>query len=158
MAKAKAARPAARAARSTGKTKLAAPPGGRRSVEPAPDPATLLRAICLSLPEVSEKEAWGTPTFRVRGKMFAMYVDDHHGDGRRALWCKAPLGIQEMLVDADARRFFVPPYVGPKGWIGVRLDLAGTDWSEISDIVRDGYRAVAPARLVADLAPSGEAG
>ena len=116
-----------------------------------------LRAICLALPETTEKEAWGTPTFRVRGKMFGMYAEDHHGDGRVALWCKAPLGMQEMLVEADPERFFVPPYVGPQGWIGVRLELRGVDWAEVADIVRDGYRLAAPAKLAASLPAAEEA-
>jgi hypothetical protein len=68
------------------------------------------RRICLTLPEVEEKEAWGSPTFRVRGKMFAMYLDNHHGDGRVALWLKAEPGVQRMLVDAEPEKFFIPPY------------------------------------------------
>ena len=112
------------------------------------DPLVRVRTICLTLREATEKEAWGTPTFRVREKMFVMYVDDHHGDGRVALWCKAPPGTQELLVEADASRFFVPPYVGHKGWIGVRLDVH-VDWDEIADIVQDAYRMTAPKRLAA---------
>jgi len=121
-------------------------PGGVR------DPLARVRSLCLALRETSEKEAWGTPTFRVREKMFVMYVDDHHGDGRRALWCKAPPGVQEMLVAADPVRFFVPPYVGHKGWIGVRLDRK-LDWDEVADIVYDAYRMTAPKRLAALLEP-----
>lgn len=109
-----------------------------------------LRAACLALPETAEKEAWQTPTFRVRGKMFAMFADDHHGDGRVAVWCKAPLGAQEALVESDPEHFFRPPYVGPSGWIGVRLDR-GLDWSEIADILREGWRVAAPKKLVAAL-------
>jgi hypothetical protein len=86
----------------------------------------------------------------VREKMFAMYVDDHHGDGRRALWCKAPLGSQEILVDADPERFFVPPYVGVKGWVGISLD-DGVDWEEVAELARDAYRMTAPRRLLARL-------
>src|SRR5918992_4283596 len=81
-------------------------------------PIDRLRAICLGLPEAVEKEAWGDPTFRVRGKIFAM---EKRGDGRVSLWCKAPAGSQMVLVGADPERFFVPPYVGHKGWIGMRL-------------------------------------
>ena len=121
----------------------AKPPARKRG---SGSPLGRLRAICLALPETSEKEAWGAPTFRVRDKMFGMYVDDHHGDGRIALWCKAPEGIQAMLVEAAPERFFVPPYVGHKGWIGVRLDRA-VDWDEIADLVADSYRMTAPARL-----------
>jgi hypothetical protein len=112
------------------------------------DALARLRKICLALPETSEKEAWGTPTFRVRGKMFAMFADDHHGDGRVAVWCKAPLGAQEALVEADPDRFFRPPYVGPSGWVGVRLDR-GVAWDEIADILDEGWRAAAPKKLAA---------
>ena len=78
-----------------------------------------LRAICLALPEAVEQETWGDPTFRVRGKIFAMAKQD---DGRISVWCKAPPGSQLILIGADPDRFFAPPYVGPKGWIGMRLD------------------------------------
>lgn len=115
---------------------------------PRRDPLSRLRTICLALAEATEKEAWGTPTFRVRDKMFVMYVDDHHSDGRVAMWCKAPPGVQEIVVGADPKRFFVPPYVGPKGWVGVRLDVE-VDWDEVADFVRDGYRMAAPKRLAA---------
>jgi hypothetical protein len=110
------------------------------------DALARLRELCLALPETSEKEAWGTPTFRVRGKMFAMFSDDHHGDGRLAVWCKAPLGAQEALVEADPQHFFRPPYVGPSGWVGVHLDK-GLAWDEIADILDEGWRTAAPKRL-----------
>jgi TfoX/Sxy family transcriptional regulator of competence genes len=104
------------------------------------------RRICLALPEAHEKEAWGTPTFRVRDKLFAYYVNDHHGDGRVAAWCKARHVDQQELVDADPERFFVPPYVGPSGWVGMRLDR-GLDWGIVSDLVEQAYRLRAPKRL-----------
>src|SRR5437016_3084956 len=81
-----------------------------------------VRRICLALPEAHEKEAWGEATFRVRDRLFVMFADNHHGDGRIAIWCAAPSGAQAAVVDADPRRFFVPPYVGRRGWIGIRLD------------------------------------
>jgi hypothetical protein len=111
-----------------------------------------LRAICLALPDATEQVFGGhtTPTFRVRDKIFAMFSEDER-DGRFALWCKAPPGAQGILVGADPERFFAPPYVGPKGWIGVRLDCP-TDWGEIADLVTDSYRMTAPKRLVARLA------
>jgi len=106
-----------------------------------PDPLTdRLRAICLALPEAVEKEAWGDPIFRVRGKIFGM---EKRGDGRVSLWCKAPAGSQMVLIGADPKRFFAPPYVGPKGWVGVRLD-DGPD-------LRRGGRA-GPPQLLADRA------
>ena len=109
-----------------------------------------VRKICLSLPEATEKEAWGAPTFRVRKKQFAMYVDNHHGDGRVALWVKAPPGMQESLVAADPQYFFRPPYVGPAGWIGINLDK-GLDWGTIAELVKEGYRMLAGKRLLAKL-------
>ena len=82
-----------------------------------------LREICLALPETSERLSHGAPSFFIRGKTcFLMLLDDHHGDGRFAIWCAAPAGDQQLLVDADAEKFFVPPYVGHRGWLGVRLD------------------------------------
>jgi predicted DNA-binding protein (MmcQ/YjbR family) len=109
------------------------------------EPTDRLRTICLTLPEAVEKEAWGDPTFRVREKIFAM---EKRGDGRISVWCKAPPGSQMVLVGADPKRFFVPPYVGHKGWIGMRLD-DGPDWSEVAQLVRRSYRLIAPKRLAA---------
>ena len=106
-----------------------------------------LRVICLALPEAFEKEAWGECTFRVTGgSMFAMTDNHHHGSNHLAVWVKAPPMVQEILVNADAERFFVPPYVGPKGWIGVRLDYK-VDWAELATILKDGYLMSAPKRL-----------
>jgi hypothetical protein len=102
-----------------------------------------LRAICLGLPEAREQETWGDPTFRVRDKIFAMCKS---GDGRHSVWCKAPPGAQDVLVGADGERFFVPPYVGHNGWVGVRLDVA-IDWDELDDILEESYRMTAPKRL-----------
>jgi hypothetical protein len=114
-----------------------------------------LRRLCLALPEVHEVEAWGEPTFRVRNKLFAMYADaaTHHGGGRPAVWCKAAPGNQEMMVKAAPGRFFVPPYVGPSGWVGVWLDR-GADWDELAELLADGYRLVAPKRLQRALDPT----
>jgi hypothetical protein len=107
-----------------------------------------IREICLGLPETSERLSHGAPTFFVRGKRaFVMVVTNHHGDGRFALWCAAPTGMQSMLVEADPERFFVPPYVGHRGWLGVRLDR-GRGWDEIAGIAEDGYAEVAPRSLV----------
>ncbi len=99
-----------------------------------------LRAICLALPEAEERETWETPTFRVRGKIFAMVSTR---DGAPAVWCKAPPGAQAILIGADATRFFRPPYVGHKGWIGVRLD-AGVDWAELDALIRRSWHLTAP--------------
>ena len=107
-----------------------------------------LRGICLALPEVEERPSHGAPTFFVRGKKpFVMVFTNHHGDGRFAIWCVAGDGVQTMLVEADPERFFVPPYVGHRGWLGVRLDR-GHDWDELAGICEDAYCGVAPKRLV----------
>ena len=111
----------------------------------------LIRESCLALPEVSERPSHGSPTFFVRGRSsFATVTTNHHGDGRFAIWCAAPDDIQRLLVDADPERFFVPPYVGHRGWLGVRLDRA-VDWDEIAGIVEDAWATVAPKRLLESL-------
>jgi hypothetical protein len=107
-----------------------------------------IRAVCLHLPETSERLSHGHPAFFVREKrVFAMVLDDHHGDGRLAIWCAAAPGTQELLVDADPEKFFRPPYVGHRGWLGLRLDR-GLDWDEVAGILEDAYAEVAPAALV----------
>lgn len=121
-----------------------------------PTPLARLRKVCLALPEAHEVEAWGEPTFRVRNKLFAMYAasNNHHGGGRPAVWCKAAPGNQALMVRAEPDRFFVPPYVGPSGWVGVWLDRR-PDWSEVRELMRDSYRLVAPKRLAALLEDRG---
>ena len=107
-----------------------------------------LRAVCGRLPETSERLSHGAPTFFVRGKRaFLMLLDDHHGDGRFAIWCAAPLGLQQALVESDPNGFFVPPYVGHRGWLGVRLDR-DVPWDQIEGLVEDAYVEVAPAKLL----------
>ncbi len=106
-----------------------------------------LREICLSLPEATEGAGVAEVTFRVRGKIFVMYHDDHHGDGRLAIWCKAAHGEQEALVASDPERYFVPPYVGPRGWIGYRLDVRQPDWEEVRGLAEESYRLIAPRSL-----------
>jgi hypothetical protein len=107
-----------------------------------------LRELCLALPETSERLSHGAPTFFIRKKRaFLMVLTDHHGDGRFAVWCAAADGMRAMLVEADSEKFFVPPYVGHRGWLGVRLDR-GLDWDELAGIAEDAYAEVAPAKLV----------
>ncbi len=113
----------------------------------ADDPRGRLRRICLALPEAEEVEAWGDPTWRVRKKIFAM---EKRGDGHLSVWLKAPAGAQDVLTAADPARFFVPPYVGPRGWIGIRLDDR-PDWTEVEALVAQSYRLIAPRRLAAAL-------
>ena len=118
-------------------------------VDPAEREATLqrIREICLGLPETSERLSHGAPTFFVREKRsFLMVLTDHHGDCRFAIWCAAEQGTQGMLVEAGPERFFVPPYVGHRGWLGVRLDR-GLDWDELTGIAEDAYAEVAPSKL-----------
>jgi predicted DNA-binding protein (MmcQ/YjbR family) len=118
-----------------------------------PNPLVRVRKLCLALPEAHEVEAWGEPTFRVKNKLFAMYAhaSNHHGAGRHAVWCKAAPGNQALMVKAAADRFFVPPYVGPSGWIGIHLD-GKVDWEEVGALLRDSYRLIAPKKLAAQLA------
>lgn len=114
------------------------------------DPLPRLRALCMAMPEATERLSHGEPTFFVRGKRsFVMYAGHHHDD-RVAFWCPAPPGVQEELVETEPDRFFRPPYVGPSGWLGVYLDVP-LDWDEIAAIVADAYRKVAPKKLVAEL-------
>ena len=111
---------------------------------PPPTPSTEIRRICLDLPEATERLSHGSPTFFVRDKKtFVMFLDDHHDDGRLAIWCAAPPGIQAQLVEQEPERFFRPPYVGGRGWLGVRLDV-DPDWDEMAEICADAYRQVAP--------------
>jgi hypothetical protein len=111
------------------------------------DPLARLRALCLALPEVTEKVSHGEPTWFVR-RTFVMYADRHHDD-RVAFWCAAPAGVQEELVATAPTRFFRPPYVGGRGWLGVYLDVDDVDWDEIGEIVLDAYRVIAPRKLAA---------
>jgi hypothetical protein len=107
-----------------------------------------VRRLCLSLPEVTERPSHGSPTWFIRGKKtFVTYLDIHHDDGRLALWCAAPPGMQQALVNGEPEHYFFPPYVGHRGWIGVRLDR-GLDWNEIAGAIEDAYVTVAPRRLV----------
>lgn len=111
------------------------------------EPLARVRRICLALPEAAEQAAWGEPTWRVRKKMYAMFAGNHHNDGRIALWCNAPLGVQEHLVREQPETYFVPPYVGVKGWIGIVIGRA-TD-AEIASLVAQAYCMVAPKKLQA---------
>ena len=109
-----------------------------------------VRAICLALPGVTEKPSHSAPAFFVKKQFLALWSIGHHDHEFPHLWCAAPLGAQEELVETDPDRFFRPPYVGGRGWIGVRLDRS-VDWDEIAQICEDAYRTVAPPKLVAQL-------
>jgi hypothetical protein len=117
------------------------------------EPSSLerMRAICLALPSVTERPSHGTPTWFVQDKktFVQFWVDGHHDLTFPHLWCAAPPGVQEELVAAEPDRFFRPPYVGGRGWIGVRMDGRTIDWDEVAAICEDAYRVVAPKKLVA---------
>jgi len=112
----------------------------------AKDINAAVREACLWLPETEEALSHGSPTFKVRGKTFAMYLVNHHGDGRIALWLSAPAGAQGLYTREEPKHFFVPPYVGHRGWLGMRLDK-GISWKRVAKLVREAYEHVAPAAL-----------
>jgi len=118
---------------------------------PARTPVERLRAICLALPETTEKIAWGEPTWRVRGKLFAQLDDHHHGADHLAVWLPSGLGEQEAMIFTDPARFFRPPYVGQRGWVGVRIDRRPS-WTQVAALVESAYRQVAPPSLLESLA------
>jgi len=114
------------------------------------DPLPRLRRLCLAFPATSERISHGEPTWFVQGKKVFVTYANHHHDDRLAFWCAAPGGAQAVLVAAAPDRFFVPPYVGHRGWIGVYLDVS-VDWDEVATLVANAYRAIAPKRLLAEL-------
>ena len=105
-----------------------------------------VRRLCLALPAATERLSHGSPTFFVRDKTtFVMFLDDHHGDGRLALWVAAPPGVQQDLVETEPERFFRPPYVGHRGWVGVYLDVP-VDWDELAALITDAHGTIAERR------------
>jgi hypothetical protein len=119
-------------------------------------PLDRLRAICLSLPGTEERSSHGEPSWFIsKGKQFVTYDDHHHDEDRLAFWSAAPEGSQQIMVESNPDQFFVPPYVGHRGWLGVRLDR-GPDWAEIEEIVIDAYLMVAPKRLADQMGDSDE--
>ena len=110
-----------------------------------PDRLARLRKICLALPDAAEKVAWGDPTWRIRDRIFAMQKGNHAG-GRPSLWLKGEHGQQAALVDSDPALFFVPPYVGNKGWIGVYLDGKHLDWKMLAALIEASYRLIGARR------------
>ena len=111
------------------------------------DSLSELREICLRFPESYEQETWDAPTFRVREKIFVKVGGDQR---ERTIWCKARPGVQEMLVSADRTRFFIPPYLGGRGWVGIHLHGA-VDWGEVADLIEESYRLIAPKQLIKQL-------
>jgi hypothetical protein len=117
------------------------------------DPAKVeeqVRALCLALPEATEKLSHGSPAFFVRKQFVMLWAQGHHEDQFPHLWCAAPPGVQESLTTSQPDRFFRPPYVGSRGWIGVRLD-GKVPWDEVALLCEDAYRVIAPSKLVAQL-------
>lgn len=110
-----------------------------------------LRKICLSFPGAYEKVAWSAPTFRVGERQFAMWADNHHGVGFAGVWLKAPPGAQEELVASAPGRFYVPPYVGKGGWVGVKTD-AKTDWNLLAGLLAEAYTSAAEGQSAAKIA------
>ncbi len=108
-----------------------------------------VRAICTSLPEVTERLSHGAPAFYVRKQFVMLWPNGHHDHHFPHLWCAAPPGAQPELVETEPDRFFCPPYVGSRGWLGVRLD-GHVDWDEIAAVCKDAYRSVAPRSLAAN--------
>ncbi len=109
-----------------------------------------VRAICLGFPEATEKLSHGAPAFFVRKQFVMLWHDGHHDDEFPHMWCAAPPGAQEELTTTEPERFFRPPYVGHRGWLGVRLD-GEVDWDEIAAVCEEAYRTVAPTKLIAEL-------
>ena len=112
--------------------------------------ADRVRSICMSLPEVTEKTSHSAPAFFVKKQFLHLWVDGHHENHFPHLWCAAPVGVQQELIETEPQRFFRPPYVGSRGWLGVRLD-GKADWGEIAELCKDAYRVIAPPKLVAAL-------
>jgi len=103
-----------------------------------------VRALCLALDGVHEKEAWSEATFRVdRGKMFLMFADNHHDDGRIAFWCRSTSDSREAWLGMAPERFFVPPYVGPSGWVGMCID-GDAPWDMAAEVIAEGHRLASP--------------
>jgi len=113
-----------------------------------------LRGRCVARPEVTERLSHGEPTWFVRDKKSFVMLSDHHHDDRLGFWCAAPPGVQQEMVSIEPDRFFRPPYVGHRGWLGVYLDVP-VDWDELAQVVAEAYRVVAPKSLAARLDSGG---
>jgi hypothetical protein len=116
--------------------------------KPSPqDRLDALTAICLALPEARREDKNSYAAFLVRKKTFAYYLNNHHGDNIISVCCKVLAGENQFLVDSDPGRFYLPAYIGPRGWIGLRMDLGRLDWTEVKELVHGSYIQIAPARL-----------
>jgi hypothetical protein len=114
--------------------------------DPAPAALERLRALCMAQPGATERRSHGEPAwFAAAGKQFAMFLNRHHDD-RVALWCAAPPGAQEPLIESDPERYFRPPYVGHRGWVGAYLDIPGVAWEHVEELIDAAHLTVAPPR------------
>lgn len=125
-----------------------------RDADATQDKARLkkLSAICLALPEATREDQGSHASFRVGKKVFAYYLNDHHGDGIVSVCCKALPGDNERLIASNPRKFYMPAYIGPRGWVGLRLDRPTVDWREVKELVQGSYIQTAPKKLVKLLA------
>ena len=124
-------------------------PSGKSAEDRADDALAAVRRICLALPETTERLSHGAPCFFVRDKKtFVYFHDDHHGDGILGIWCAAPPGVQEQMVEAEPERYYRPAYVGHRGWLGLRLDVDRDD-DGLAQVITEAYRTVAPKSLSA---------
>jgi phosphoribosylglycinamide formyltransferase-1 len=122
---------------------------------PADDPRLAkLTKLCLALPEATRRDTGDHAAFLVRKKIFAYFLNNHHGDGMVALCAKLALGENADRVASDPARFYLPAYIGPRGWVALRLDMGAVDWAEAAELLQESYRLVAPKRL-ASLAAAG---
>jgi hypothetical protein len=110
-----------------------------------------LAKICMALPGASKEAMHGHVAFKVGKKTFAYYLNDHHGDGIVSVCCKVLSGDNDRLIDGNPRKFYMPAYIGPRGWVALRVDRATVDWSEVQELLRGSYEQMAPKKLVRQL-------
>ena len=115
---------------------------------PTAPPLNKLSKICLALPEATREEAGTHASFLVRKRVFAYFLNSHHNDGIISVACKVPPGENTALTAAQPARFYLPSYIGPRGWVALRLDQPAIDWDEVAELVTGSYRLIAPKRLV----------
>ena len=112
---------------------------------------TRLTKICLALPEAAREIHGDHASFRVRKKVFAYFLNNHHGDGIVAVTCKTLPGDHERLIADDPKKFYMPAYIGPRGWVGLRLDQGKVDWEEVSELLKLSYKLAAPKTLASKI-------
>lgn len=110
-----------------------------------------LAKVCMALPGVTKEEMHGHMAFKVGKKTFAYYLNDHHGDGIVSVCCKVLAGDNKRLIDANSRKFYMPAYIGPRGWVALRLDRATVDWNEVRELVRGSWEQMASKKLLREI-------